>query len=117
MSDAPDIRLARAAAPEEGVVVLDLAGELDLAVSDRFRSLVDEAIAERPRLVVADIAGVSFMDSTMLRELLRAHRTLEEEGSRLVVAAVQPPVQRLLELTGTDELFTLASDRDEGFTA
>lgn len=116
MYDAPDTRLDRVPAPGEGVVVLELAGELDLAVSERFRSLIDEAVAERPSLVVADIAEVSFMDSTMLRELLRAHRTLEEGASRLVVAAAQPPVQRLLELTGTHQLFTLASNRDEALS-
>lgn len=116
MSDAPAIRLERAAAPE-GVVLLDLAGEFDLAVSERFHALIDAAVAERPRLVVADISEVSFMDSTMLRELLRAHRALEDEGARLVVAAAQPPVQRLLELTGTDALFVLASNRAEALAA
>lgn len=114
MSNASQIRLERADAPPEGVVVLELAGELDLVVSKRLRTLIDGAVAESPRLVVADIAEVSFMDSTMLRELLRAHRTLEEKGSRLVVAAAQAPVQRLLELTGTDELFTLVASRAQG---
>ena len=98
--------------PRAGIAVVELAGELDLAVQDRFRSVADEIVAERPELVVADMTGVEFMDSTMLREVLRAHSTLEEAGARLIVAGAQPAVTRLFELTGTDEVLALADSRD-----
>jgi anti-sigma B factor antagonist len=100
-------------APADGVVVLVFEGELDLAVHARFHELVDEIVAESPRAVVADLAGAGFMDSTMLRELLRAHTALQEIGSTLVVAGSQPPVRRLLELTGTDEMLALAGSREQ----
>ena len=106
-------RLERADDPRQGVAVLDLAGELDLAVSPRFRELVDGAAAERPELIVVDVAEVGFMDSTMLRELLRAHQAVGEAGGRLVIAGAQPTVQRLLELTGTADVFALADSRDD----
>lgn len=111
MSSSPDPRLDRLDPPAEGVVLLELAGELDLAVGAQLRELVDDVAAERPALVVIDLDGVGFMDSTMLRELLRAHKELETIGSRLVVAAAQPPVRRLLELTGTNAVFTLTDSR------
>ncbi len=97
--------------PREGVAVVELSGELDLAVHERFRTLAEELVAAAPTLVVADVTEVEFMDSTMLRELLRCHRELDEAGSRLVVAGAQPPVRRLLELTGTDEVLALADSR------
>lgn len=99
--------------PAEGVVVLEFAGELDLAVHGRFHALVDEVVAEEPRAVVADLTGADFMDSTMLRELLRAHTTLGERGLAFVVAGPQPPVRRLLELTGTDEMLVVAESREQ----
>lgn len=99
--------------PVEGVVVLALAGELDLAIHGRFHALVDEVVAEEPRAVVADLAGAGFMDSTMLRELLRAHTTLGEKGLAFVVAGPQAPVRRLLELTGTDQMLTVAASREQ----
>jgi len=110
--DATPPRLERTAGPGEGVVVLDLAGELDLAVSAQLRELVDGVAADAPRLVVADLDGVGFMDSTVLRELLRAHRAVEDGGGRFVVAGAQATVRRLLELTGTAELFALADSRE-----
>ena len=98
-------------APRDGAAVLELEGELDLAVQDRFRAAVDEIVAERPELLVADVSAVEFMDSTMLRELLRAHKALEEAGGRFVVAGAQAAVTRLLELTGTDEVLALTDSR------
>ena len=84
-------RLQRVAGPRGDVVVLELAGELDLAVSSRLSALVEEAVAERPRLVVADLAEVAFMDSTVLRGLLHANREVSEGGGRLIVAAPSRP--------------------------
>jgi anti-sigma B factor antagonist len=114
MAEVPEPIVERVSpAPAEGVVVVELGGELDLAMHARFHALVDEVVAEAPRLVVADLTGAEFMDSTMLRELLRAHSALGDAGSRLIVAGPQPPVQRLLELTGTDEMLTLVDTREQ----
>jgi anti-anti-sigma factor len=110
-TDAQQPRLERSGDAASGTVVLELAGELDLAVAGRLHELVDEAAVEAPRLVVIDVTEVAFMDSSVLREFLRAHRSVSEAGGLLVVAGAQPTVRRLLELTGTTELFTLADTR------
>jgi anti-anti-sigma factor len=111
-TDAQQPRLERVPAARSGTVVLELAGELDLAVGPRLRSLVDDAAGERPQLLVIDVTEVAFMDSSVLREFLRAHREAADAGGRLVVAGAQSTVRRLLELTGTTELFELAESRD-----
>ena len=61
--------------------------------------------------LVLDLAEVTFMDSTMLRELLRAVREIEAGGGRLVLACLGPTVRRLLDMTGTAELFVITTDR------
>jgi anti-anti-sigma factor len=114
--DAREPRLERVDV-DDGVIVLELAGELDLASGPRFRELVDDAAGAAPRLVVVDIEEVGFMDSTMLRELLRAQRDVDQAGGELVVAGAQPTVQRLLQLTGTDDVFAVAASRDEALAS
>jgi anti-anti-sigma factor len=106
----PAFRVEALEAPK-GVSLLLLAGEIDLATSGRFRAHVESAVQSRVRGLVVDLSEVTFMDSTMLRELLRAHHDIGGAGGRLVLADVRAPVSRLLELTGTDGVLTVVVDR------
>ena len=95
----------------EGVTLIVPRGELDMASTDRLRQAVDGSAGSRG--VVVDLAEVTFIDSSVLKELLRASGELSRYETRLVLAAVPPPVTRLLDLTRTAVLFTLAADRAE----
>ena len=53
--------------------MLRLVGELDLAASGGFRERVETALAAGVRNVVLDMADALFIDSSMLKELLRAN--------------------------------------------
>jgi anti-anti-sigma factor len=64
------------------------------------------------RGLVLDLSEVTFVDSSMLKELLRAATELDRYETRLVLAGVPDAVQRLLDLTRTAGLFTIAADRD-----
>jgi anti-sigma B factor antagonist len=92
----------------DGITVLALSGELDLAAAPALRDRLDDARAAGGRGVVLDMAEVTFLDSSALRELLRADAALRTDGVPLVLAAVRPPVERLLELTRTTGMLTVA---------
>jgi anti-anti-sigma factor len=62
-----------------------------------------------PAPTVLDIGGVDFIDSTGLRTLLMAARRAHAEGSTLVLRHTGTAVRRVLEITGTTELFDLDS--------
>jgi anti-sigma B factor antagonist len=91
-----------------GVSVIVLRGELDLAAAPVLRARVDEAASGS--VLVIDLAETTFIDSAVLKELLRARAELAAHDVRLVLAAVPPPVRRLLDLTRTSELFDDAPD-------
>jgi anti-sigma B factor antagonist len=92
-----------------GVALVELAGELDTAATAAVRTCVDEAAGRRA--LVLDLAGATFVDSSMLKELLRASAELDRYETQLVLAGITPAVRRVLELTRTTDLFTLADDR------
>ncbi len=92
----------------DGVSVFALSGELDYAAAGRVRALVDDA--QTGRALVLDLEAVTFVDSAVLKELLRARVELAASGVRLLLAAVPRPVRRLLDLTRTFELFEIAPD-------
>ena len=99
--------IAQADAPP-GVAVLALRGELDLAAAPMLRERVDEAAFGRA--LVIDLHETRFIDSAVLKELLRARAELAAADVRLVLAGVPAPVRRLLDLTRTSELFDDAPD-------
>ena len=94
-------------AAADGAAVLVLEGELDLAATPMLRARVDELSA--PALVL-DFRRATFIDSAVLKELLRARAELAARDIRLVLAGVPPPIRRLLDLTRTSELFEDAPD-------
>jgi len=92
----------------DGILVLGLEGEFDLAAAPALREELDAACAGGGRGVVLDMSEVTFVDSSALRELLRGDHALQARGARLVLAAVNPSVARLLELTRTTGLLAAA---------
>jgi len=103
--------IAERPAPD-GVVVLALTGEIDVAAAPAVRERFAEALERRPQAVVVDMADVTFADSSALRELLRADATMRAAGTRFMPAALPPVVERPLELTRALELLDVAPTVD-----
>lgn len=114
--DAP-ATLRRAADPVPGVALLELGGELDIEVSADLRELADAALAEDPRALIVAVEDVTFLDSTVLRELLRLDRRGADQEALVVLAGVCPPLERLLELTSLTGVLTRTPDVSSALAA
>jgi anti-sigma B factor antagonist len=103
---------------EEGVRVLAVAGELDIATAPSLCARLDASRAARqPRLVV-DLSGVEFCDSTGLRALLGAASEVHTHGGRFaLVCRPEGNVARLLDIVGASELIAIHPDRDAALSA
>ena len=75
--------------------VLRLAGQIDLSLTATLRALLDDALA-RSDDVRVDLSGVRNVDSTAIRELLRAQALAARAGKVFSVVAPSPGVWRLL---------------------
>lgn len=94
------------------VVTLALVGEFDLASEDAFATTLAEIEASRPRALIVDLQGLSFMDSTGAKELLAAH--VRGAGSHVVaVLNGSGPAHRALTMTGLDQHLLMVDDRSE----
>jgi anti-anti-sigma factor len=77
---------------------VSVAGELDLATADELAAwLVNQGQGDGDLTV--DVAGLSFIDSTGVRALLRAADAMAGRG-RLILRDPSPPVRSVLELAG-----------------
>jgi anti-anti-sigma factor len=86
-----------------GSHIVRATGSLDDENSSLLDSALEKADREGARLVVVDLSGVSFADSSVLHVLLRAR----SRSRRLVIAGpLGSVVLRLFEATGTRSAFT-----------
>jgi anti-sigma B factor antagonist len=98
-------------------VRLALAGELDLATAPLLSQRLTEVEADATvtQLVVIDLTGVPFIDSTGLRVLLEAHARSQGNGNRLRITGGSDQARKLFALAGVlDKLPFLAPDGDAG---
>jgi anti-anti-sigma factor len=94
-------------------VVLQLTGELDLASSPVFeRALEDSSLAASP-LLVLDLDGLKFVDSTGLRIILLAHEGARSRGQQFAITPGSPQVQRLLNITSVAEHMSVIASPDD----
>ena len=84
------------------VVVVVVEGEHDIYTAPTLRERLDEAIGRGGGIVV-DLTGATFVDSSVLGALLDARRRALDAEQGFVVCvgdAVEPGVQRILDITG-----------------
>jgi anti-anti-sigma factor len=105
-----DISVSR----EDGAMVVRGEGEVDLDTAEQLASALRGAVTDADGLVVLDLLGVPFMDSSGLKVLLVAAAEL---GERLVLA-ISPgsPVMTLLELAEVRDRFTVCGTPQEAMT-
>lgn len=83
-------------------------GELDIGTVDRVEAELARAEAGDARLIVLDLAGLTFMDSTGVRLVLEAHARSRADSDRLRLRRGTPAVQRIFELSGVAETLPFA---------
>jgi anti-anti-sigma factor len=98
------------------VVVLSPSGRIDHVTAEELRAALAPHLArcgQGQDHVVLDFAGVDYVSSAGLRVLMLAAKQARAQGGFLAVAAVQPLVQEILEISRfTLVLRTLPSVRD-----
>ena len=86
--------------PRRDAAVVVLRGEHDLTTADSLRKTFTALLDQHP-LVVADLSSVEFIDSSVLAELVRAHRRADSEGTQFrLQLGTEPIVKRVLEISG-----------------
>lgn len=99
-----DERLHITVRPTDDGHLVEVAGDIDVATSATLQGALDDLADGDVHL---DFTAVPFLDSSGLHVLDRLRRRLDEHGSRVIVHGTTPPVRRVFEVTGLDELFEL----------
>ena len=84
-------------------VVVRLAGEADVTTHALGEALRAEA-ANRPALLLVEMSGLRFIDSSALNAILRVHEDLRTAGCVLALVGPSGSVARVLRLIGADRM-------------
>ena len=85
----------------QDTLVVRLGGELDLGVADKLRLTLDKELFQgKIRHLIINLSRVTFMDSSGLGVILGRYKRLTHQGGKVVLVGAQPPVKRILELSG-----------------
>jgi anti-sigma B factor antagonist len=90
-----------------GVRVIVLTGEFDLAGVQAFESELAKLESAGADVLVVDLSGLDFMDSSGLRALVMADQRANKAGRRLAIVPGPPSVRRVFEITQLDERLDL----------
>ena len=91
-------------------MILELAGELDMASAEALQQAIDGEQLSTAKIVVLDLQGLQFIDSTGLRVILAALERCRGRGQAFAVTPGSQQVRRLLSVTGVaDHLPTIAA--------
>ena len=92
-----------------------LRGELDLLTVSKVAEVLDglEPRADGLRHVVLDLRGLTFMDVLGLKELIRQNEFARSNRHNLAVVRGTAAIQRVLELTGVEDVLVLVDDPDD----
>jgi len=94
----------------EGLSHLTLRGELDLSTVPKVEESLRRIEEHAPPLIVLDLGGLTFLDSTGLRMVVTADQRAREARRRLAVVRGPESVQRVFSITRLDEHLEFVDD-------
>ncbi|GAB4080916.1 STAS domain-containing protein [Modestobacter muralis] len=86
------------------VAVVRPRGRLTMVHAADLRAVVAEALADGRTRVVIDLAHCEFMDSSGLGAIIGGLKAARQAGGDLRIAALQPQVMTVLQLTNLDRV-------------
>jgi anti-sigma B factor antagonist len=108
--------IATALAYQDGIAVLTVGGDVDLATVPALEAAIDEALVSKPTGLVIDLSEVGFLASAGLQALVATHNNVSE-SAQFAVVANSAATSRPIQLTGLDQIFELYPTLDEALAA
>ena len=100
------------------IVVVDAIGRLTLSDSrTQLRDLIHVFCGNGHRKFLLNLAGVDFMDSDGMGELVRCYSVVRREGGEMKLVQVTKKVQELLQITRLNTLFEIYSEEQAALQA
>jgi len=82
----------------EGVFVASLEGSLNADTVFSFEQKVLPVLVGTVKVMILEMSGLRYIDSTALAAVMRQRRTVEESGGRLFVTGLRPRLRDIFQV-------------------
>lgn len=93
--------------------LVSVRGEVDLFTAPEFKQHVSTALESGRPLVIVDLGGATFIDSSSLGVLISAHRRISRRNGRLVIACDVENILTTFRITGLDGMLEMVPTRED----
>ena len=90
----------------DSIIILDIAGALNLYVASLLRDTVDKKILEGNTRVIINLQGIDYIDSSGIGVLIICTESLQKSGGALALVNASEAVKKVFALTGLEKYFT-----------
>lgn len=97
----------------EGLVHVSLRGELDLSTVEKVEAELRRVEEDDAKLLVLDLSGLTFLDSTGLRLMVTADQRARKAGRRVAIVKGPETVHRVFTITKLDDRLQMVDDVGE----
>jgi anti-sigma B factor antagonist len=100
------------------VTVIDMDGRITLGEgSSLLRDLIRENLGKGRKKIIMNLAGVNYIDSTGLGELVSGYRLVKSEGGEIKLLNLNKKVTDLLQITKLYTVFDIHTQETQAVTS
>ena len=98
---------------DKRTAVFEATGDVDLHRSNDFQQALLALAGQRPEVIVLDLSGVAYMDSSGVASLVKLLARVRRDDIGLKLSALQPRVRSVFEITLLDTVFDIYASTQE----
>ena len=110
-----DLKLGHYA--KDGIVVIDVQGEIDISTAPRLRELLIDLVSTNNYQLVVNLDKVGFLDSTGLGVLVGGLRRVRAHDGSLDLVCTREQILKILKITGLTNVFGIHETVDQAIAA
>ena len=99
------------------VLSVEVVGRIDASNAVEFESSIKHATETTDRALIMDFGNLTYINSSGLRVLLLAAKSLRGRGSDLVLCGLSDQVREVFRISGFESLFPIHETRNDALSS
>jgi anti-sigma B factor antagonist len=102
----------------DGVIILDISGDIDLANSPAMRkTLLGEIKEKHSSKIFLNLKNVRYIDSSGIASLVEGLKASRDNGARMILYALSPSVREVMELSRLQKIFEIYDSEEQALAS